>query len=126
MIEICDLEAREWIKEKLEGKTALPEEFTLDDDIDCFMAMPHECYLVEGGRGFLFHSIHKGFVIVSYVWSDMSIHAHKELIKFGKKLYKRYTIDNETPIYYSGLINFYPNHSVEVADNLWQFKPKDY
>jgi hypothetical protein len=126
MIKICDIEAKVWILSKLEGKTALVDGDTLEDDVDYFMGQTHHCYLVEGGRGFICYSLHAKYINVAYVWSDMSMRAHKELIQFGKMLYKRYTIDNEIPIYYSGLINFYPNHSKEVAKDLWQFMPKDY
>lgn len=124
MIKINDEEARVMILDKLTNN--INPMLPIEDDVTGYMAKPHYNYIVEGKRGLFCYTVEKKYITVYYVWSDMSVRAHKELIKFAKMLYKRYTIDNNLPILYTGLKNFYPNHSVELADKLWQFEPKDF
>ena len=125
MIKLDDDAAFPIIREKLHDKCMLPEFMTFEDDLMAYSMTEHYNYFTDDLGGLICISIHNGYIGVPYTYSDMRYSIHKELITFAKKLYKRYTIIEERPILYTGLKNFYPNHSVELAKDFWQFKPKD-
>jgi len=119
MIKISDREAYPFILEKMKDKCLLAG--SLEDDIKSFMSHDkHECYFADDYSCFICVSYLDNFVFIPYTWRDNSRTSLKKLVKFAKSLYTRYTINKDIPILYSGLKNFYPNHSVEIADSIWK------
>lgn len=84
-----------------------------------FNHKPHHNWVVD--NGFLCVEDYKDYVIVVFAWYNKSYSAHKDMVNLGKYLYELYTVKQDKPMYYTGLTNFYRNHSVKISDNLWQF-----
>lgn len=122
MIEVGD-EFIPIVKEKMEGKCRLPDEFTLDDDIAYYLSTDHKNFFTTNGKGFLCVMNLGNHLFIPYAWrEDNNYQALREMVLFAKNLYKRYTIDYKMPIYYTGLRNFYKHHSVQIDSNIWQLK----
>ena len=107
------------ILDKMEGKCNLDS--PLESNIHIYMRNEfHENWFADDDSCFMCVSHHDGFISIPYTYRDNSYKALKELVDFAKELYKCYTIDKQIPIIYTGLKNFYPNHSVELAKDVWQ------
>lgn len=113
-----------FVHEKMIGNLNLLEGWTEQDDIDDYKDnYPHVNYFIPSDRGFLCVAELQSFIFIPYAWYDGSFSARREMVKLGKDLYEHYTRNNKLPIYYTGLKNFYPNHSRELKPNLWVFAP---
>ena len=123
--QIRDDEFLPFILGKMMGKMLLIDGFTEHDEMDIYKNSDHTNYFTPSGNGFLCVSHYDDFVMIPFAWYDMSYKARKEMIILGKELYQHYTIEQEMPIFYTGLKNFYKNHSRELAKNVWVFEPKD-
>lgn len=110
---------------KMMGKMRLESGFTEHDEMNIYKESNHVNYFIPSGEGFLCISVYKEFILIPFAWYDGSFSAQKEMVKLGKQLYKYYTVEHDMPIYYTGLENFYTNHSEKVMDNVWIFKPKN-
>lgn len=121
--EIRDDSCLGFVLEKMQDKMLLVGGFTELDEMDMYTTSEHVNYFIPSGNGFLCVSVSNEFVMIPFAWYDMSYKARKEMIILGKELYKYYTIDQGKPIYYTGLKNFYGNHSEQIAENVWEFKP---
>ncbi len=121
MIEMSDA-LIPFIHEKMIGKCRLEDGFTLEDDIAYYQSVEHKNFITTNGRGFLCVMYTPEYIFIPYAWRDNSHEALKEMVMFAKLLYKRYTIENKLPIYYTGPVNFYKHHSVEIGSNIWQLE----
>ena len=125
MVKIEDKYSTPYIKQLMRYRCVQPDGMTFDDDFDYYLQTDHSNYFTEDGKCFICVAVHDTYVSVPYIYSDMTFKHHRELVRFAKCLYKRYTIRDNKPMLYTGVKNYYPNHSVEVYDNVWQFIPKD-
>ena len=114
----------DFVLEKMKGNLILLNNTTEEDEIEYYKIFPHVNYFLESDKGFLCVVELEVCTFVDFAWYDGSYTAHKQMVKLGKELYQHYTIEQDKPIYYSGLKNFYKHHSIEVNPNLWQFSPK--
>ena len=113
----------DFVLEKMQGNMRLDPGATEESDVENYKTFPHVNYFIPEGNGFLCVAELQGFIFIPYAWYDGSFSARRQMVKLGKDLYKHYTTVNKLPIYYTGLKNFYPNHSQELKPNLWVFYP---
>lgn len=109
---------------KMMGKMLLIDNFTEHDEIEMYRNTDHVNYFIPSGDGFLCVSIFDEFVMIPFAWHTGKRSTLKEMVRLGKDLYIHYTLEQNKPIYYSGLKNFYNNHSRKIADDVWVFEPK--
>ena len=110
----------------MQGTMMLDDGMTEADDIAEYKSYIHINAFIDEGLGFLCLSIHEEFVYVHYAWHEGRRSTQKQMVKLGKELYRRYTVERGLSIYYSGQTNFYKNHSRQVFEDAWVFEPKDY
>lgn len=124
MIKIGDVFAYKHILKRMANNCMI--DCSLEEDIIHYMKQEnHENWFSKDNDCFMCITHLEDKVVVPYTWRANTFKAHRELAMFAKQLYKCYTIDKRIPIYYTGLKNLYPNHSIEVSENVWLLKMKD-
>lgn len=89
---------------------------------DYFKHPLHHNWIIDDDiNGFLCCTVYDDYVIVNFAWHIGSFGTLKKMVHMAKELYKMYTIAGGKPMYYSGKTNLYPNHSITIADNVWEF-----
>ena len=72
-------------------------------------------------NGFLCVTEYDDYVAVNFAWHIGTFATLKKMVRMAKHLYQIHTVGDNKPMYYSGKKNLYPNHSITIADNVWQF-----
>jgi hypothetical protein len=111
------------VQDKMKGTMLLSDNETEEGIIsEYFKHKEHFNYIIDYDiNGFLCLSVHDDVVTISFAWHIGTFTTQKKMVRLGKELYKMYTLDQGKPIYYTGLKNFYPNHSIEIAEDVWEF-----
>jgi len=103
----------------MQGRCSLPDGVTLQDDIEAYTNTFHDNFFTSDHTGFICVIYTHDYIFIPYAYRENTHKTLKEMVKFAKKLHKRYTIDNNLPIIYTGLVNFYEHHSRKIGNNLW-------
>ena len=123
---IKDDNCLDFVAQKMKGQLLLDDGASEENDMEEYKTHSHLNIFIDEGEGFLCLSFHDSFVVVHYAWHKGTRSTHKQMVRLGKDLYKQYTISKGWPIYYTGIKNFYKNHSRQIEKNLWVFEPKEY
>lgn len=115
-----------FVLDKMMGNMLLIDGVTEQDEIDMYKDSEHINYFIPSGNGFLCVSIYEDFVMIPFAWHIGKHSTLKEMVRLGKDLYKHYTIDQDKPIFYTGLKNLYGHNSRQFVENVWIFEPKSY
>ena len=83
--------------------------------------MHHNWIIDEEANGFLCVTEYDEYVVVNFAWHIGTFATLKKMVKMAKHLYQIHTVGDNKPMYYSGKTNLYPNHSITIADNVWEF-----
>ena len=88
MIKVHDDMAIPFIMDKMRDK-CLTDNF--DNDIHKYINEVHDNFFTKDGGGFMCLSYHSEYILANYTWRDDSFSNHKELVKFAKFLYSKYS-----------------------------------
>lgn len=117
-------ECLDFVLEKMRGTMLLDDGFSEVDEIEMYKRRKHINFFTMSQQGFLCLSEDDDMVFIHFAWYDKTFTAQKEMVRLGKQIYKHYTVYKGKPIYYSGLKDFYHNHSTKIEEGLWLFEPK--
>lgn len=82
----------------------------------------HKNYIIDDEvNGYLCVAEYDDFVIVLFAWHIGTFATLKKMVHLAKALHKIYTVKQNKAMYYSGKTNLYANHSISIAENVWQF-----
>ena len=118
-----DSKMRPLVTETMKGNLILNDDETEESIIEeYFNHRDHYNYVTdEDANGFLCVSVYNEYVVVNFAWHIGTFGSQKKMVQLGKQLHYLYTVGHKKPIYYSGKKNLYPNHSITIAHNVWQF-----
>ncbi len=97
-----------------------------NDDFSEMYDTPHLIYGINDNSGVVGFEIREDMIWVTFLWSDKSFSTNKQLMQLMGDVFEIYTVDKGMPILYSGEKNMYPNASKEIANDMWQYVPKQY
>ena len=120
---INDKAMRKIVEATMPGNLIVNEGETEASIIDEYFAhAPHVNYIIDDEvNGYLCVTEHEDYIVVNFAWHIGTFATLKKMVRLAKALHKIYTVKKNKPMYDSGKTNLYANHSICVADNVWQF-----
>lgn len=123
MLITTDEKIRASVEKHMAGNLVLNDDETEQSIIEEYFSHDkHYNWIIdEDMNGFLCCTEYDDYVVVNFAWHIGRYATLKKMVRMAKELYKLYTVEGKKPMYYSGKTNLYPNHSITIADNVWEF-----